>query len=92
MFNPRSLEGRSVILNVVLLFIYIMAMNAIGFILSTFLYLPPACWAIGYRKPRRLAIYTIVVTVAVTVVFGMLFNVPLPRGIGQLRELSYMIY
>lgn len=92
MFELGSLDGRAVALNVVLLFAYIMVMDVIGFVLSTLLYLPIAGWFIGYRKRLRLAIYAAAVTVVLTVVFGILFVVPLPRGIGQLRELSYMIY
>ncbi len=92
MFDLGSLDGRAVALNVALLFVYMMAMNVIGFILSTFLYLPLAGWFIGYRKPVWLVIYAAAVTIAITAVFGVLFGVPLLRGTGQLREFSYMIY
>ena len=92
MFDLGSLDGRTVALNVVLLFGYMVLLDVLGFVLSTLLYLPIAGWFIGYRKPLRLAIYAAAVTVVLTVVFGVLFVVPLPRGIGQLRELSYLIY
>ena len=92
MFDLGSLDGRSLALNVVLLFVYIMVLDAIGFVLSTLLYLPIAGWSIGYHKPLRLALYTAAVTVVLTGVFGILFLVPLPRGVGVLRELSYMIF
>jgi len=92
MFDLGSLDGRSLALNVILLFVYIMVMDVIGFVPSTLLYLLAAGWSIGYRNPLRLAIYAAAVTTALTVVFGVLFVVPLARGIGQLRELSYMIY
>jgi hypothetical protein len=92
MFDLRSLDGRSLALNVILLFVYIMVLDVIGFILATLLYLPLAGWSIGYQKPLRLALYTVGVTVVLTGVFGILFLVPLPRGVGLLRELSYMIF
>ncbi len=92
MFDLRSLDGRSLALNVLLLFAYMMLLEVVGFIISTLLYLPVACWFIGYRKPLTLAVFTVAVTTAFTVVFGILFVVPLPRGAGLLRELSYMIY
>jgi hypothetical protein len=92
LFEPGTLDGRSLALNVVLLLAYVFVLDIIGFVLSTLLYLPAAGWLIGYRKPLPLAIYTIAITVTLTAVFGMLFVVPLPRGIGQLRELSYLIY
>ena len=69
-----------------------MVLDVIGFVLSTLLYLLTAGWSIGYRQPFRLAIFAIAVTAVLTAVFGILFIVPLPRGIGQLRELSYLIY
>ena len=92
MFDLASLDGRAVAMNVALLLVYIMVMDVIGFVLSTLLYLPIAGWFIGYRKPLRLTIYAAAVTATFTAVFGVLFLVPLPRGIGQLRELSYLIY
>lgn len=92
MFDLASLDGRSLAANVVLLFAYIMVLDVLGFILSTLLYLPIAGWSIGYQKPLRLALYTVAVTAVLTGVFGILFLVPLPRGVGALRELSYMIF
>lgn len=92
MFDLGSLDGRSLALNVVLLFVYIMVLDVIGFVLSTLLYLPIAGWSIGYQRPLRLALYTVAVTAVLTGVFGILFLVPLPRGVGLLRELSYMIF
>ena len=92
MFDLGSLDGRSLAVNVVLLFAYIMVLDVIGFILSTLLYLPIAGWSIGYQRPLSLALYTVAVTAVLTGVFGILFLVPLPRGAGPLRELSYMIF
>ncbi|SFD16602.1 tripartite tricarboxylate transporter TctB family protein [Tropicimonas isoalkanivorans] len=92
LFDARSVDGRAAALSVLLLLAYILVLDIIGFILGTLLYLPIAAWLIGYRSPVRVAIYTIAATVVVTTVFGILFLVPLPRGIGQLRELSYLIY
>lgn len=92
LFELGSLDGRAVALNVALLFAYILVQDVVGFILSTLLYVPAAGWFIGYRKVPLLAIYAAAVTAALTLVFGILFVVPLPRGIGPLRELSYMIY
>jgi hypothetical protein len=92
MFDLGSVDGRSLAVNVVLLFVYVMALDVIGFVLSTLLYLLTAGWSIGYRNPLRLAIFAIAVMAVLTAVFGILFVVPLPRGIGQLRELSYLIY
>ena len=92
MFDMGSLDGRSLALNVVVLFVYMMVLDVVGFVLTTLHYLLAAGWSLGYRKAPRLAIYAAAVTAALTVVFGILFAVPLPRGAGPLRELSYLIY
>jgi len=72
--------------------VYMAALNFIGFILSTlaFTYVNPI--VMGYKKYRALAIYSLILTVVAVVVFGKFFYVPLPRGIGFLRELSYYLY
>ena len=92
LFELGTADGRALALNIALLLTYILLLDVIGFVLSTMLYLPLAGFFIGYRKAVLLGIYTIAVTATVTVVFGILFVVPLPRGIGTLRELSYLIY
>jgi hypothetical protein len=92
MFELDTLDGRTVALNVVLLLAYLSLLDIIGFVLSTLLYLPAAGWLIGYRRPLPLVLYAVAITATMTIVFGILFVVPLPRGIGELRELSYMIY
>ena len=48
--------------------------------------------AIGYASNLKLALFTCMVTGILVLVFGSFFSVPLPRGMGLLRELSYMIY
>lgn len=92
LFELATLDGRTVAFNVALLLAYVFVLDVIGFVLSTLLYLPVAGWLIGYRRLLPLVLYAVAVTATLTVVFGMLFVVPLPRGLGQLRELSYMIY
>ncbi|MDC7789631.1 tripartite tricarboxylate transporter TctB family protein [Rhodoplanes sp. TEM] len=92
LFELGTVDGRAVAINVVLLLAYLFVLDVIGFVLATLAYLPLAGWFIGYRKPAMLAIYTVAVTASLTLVFGVLFGVPLPRGAGELRELSYLIY
>lgn len=92
LFDFTSLDGRAVTFNAILLLVYVLVVDILGFVLSTFLYLAIAGWLIGYRNAPRLAIYALAVTAALTVVFGVLFSVPLPRGVSELRELSYLIY
>jgi hypothetical protein len=92
LFDLTSLDGRALTLNVALLLVYVLVVDILGFVLSTLLYLSMAGWLIGYRKPLRLALYAVAATATLTVVFGIVFAVPLPRGVGELRELTYLIY
>ena len=92
MFNLRSADGRKLVINVLLLAGYVALLNVLGFCITTVLYLFSGAVAIGYRKWVTLTIFSIVTTAVLVVVFGSVFYVPLPRGVGMLRELSYMIY
>ena len=79
-------------LTVLLLLLYIVLVDVIGFIITTFLFVFAAAWVIGYKKWKVLGIFTIALTVMMVVVFGNIFAIPLPRGVGIFRELSFFIY
>jgi len=71
---------------------YMGLMSVIGFILSTltFVFVNPVI--MGYRKYRVLVFFSVIVTTVLVVLFGKLLFVPLPRGFGLLREISYYLY
>ena len=92
MFDLKSIDGRLALLNLVLLALYIGLLDVIGFTLDTLLYLPAAALAMGYRKKLNIAIFAVIMTVVMVLAFGKLFFVPLPRGLGFLRELSFLLY
>ena len=92
MFDLKHLDGRLALLNLVLLALYIGLLEVLGFALDTLLYLPAAALAMGYRKKLNIAIFTVIMTVVMILAFGRLFFVPLPRGLGFLRELSFLLY
>lgn len=92
MLNLRSVDGRMVFINVLVLAAYVGLLDVIGFILATLLYLVAAPLSMGYRKPLVLAIFSSVTTAVMVAVFGMVFYVPLPRGVELFRDLSYLIY
>jgi hypothetical protein len=72
--------------------VYAALMNVIGFILSTLVFTFVNPLVMGYRKYRILTVFSVLLTVVVVLAFGKLFFIPLPRGLGFLRELSYYIY
>lgn len=71
---------------------YIVLMNVVGFAISTLAFTFINARAMGYKKYTALTAFTVILTVAVVLVFGKLFYIPLPRGMGFFRELSYYIY
>jgi hypothetical protein len=92
MLNLRSIDGRMVFINVLLLAAYVGLLDVIGFVLATFAYVLVAPLSMGYRKPLVLAVFASVTTAAMVVIFGIVFYVPLPRGVDLFRDLSYMLY
>ena len=92
MLDLKSTDGKAVLLNVSMLTCYLILMNYIGFVFSTPLYLLGSTRFMGYKKILPLLVYTAVLSMVLVFIFGKVFFVPLPRGIGLFRELSYSIY
>jgi hypothetical protein len=92
LLNLKSVEGRVLALNIVILSAYLLLMDIIGFALSTLLFLFGSVRGLGYKKTIVLSLFSLLLTVILVVTFGKFFFVPLPRGIGIFRELSYFIY
>lgn len=85
-------DTRLMLVNVGMLAGYILLLNVLGFAVSTLLYLFIAPTTFGYSNWQRLGMYALIGSIALVVVFGTVFFVPLPRGIGVFRELSYLVY
>lgn len=92
MFEWHTVDGRMLITNVVLLAAYVGLLDVLGYTVATFLYLIACPVSIGYRKWVNLTIFSSVTTAVLVSSFGILFFVPLPRGVEFFRELSYLIY
>lgn len=92
MLNIKSSSGKPLILNIGVLSLYLLIMNIIGYVLSTFLFSIGSARVLGYKKIFALLVFTISLSVILTLAFGNIFFVPLPRGIGIFKDLSYYIY
>jgi len=92
MLRLKSVEGKVLALNIVIFSAYLLLMDVIGFALSTLLFLFGSARGLGYKKTVVLSLFSLLLTVVLVVTFGKLFMVPLPRGIGIFREMSYFIY
>lgn len=101
-YNKCKKEGKSVLsgidinknvlANVGVVAGYIALMNIVGFCISTLLFTFFNARIMGYRKIKVLVVFAIILTASLVVVFGKLFYIPLPRGMGILRDLSYYVY
>ena len=89
-FNDKGF--RIMLLNIAIFAAYIFGMNYISFVISTLIFSMVAIFAMGYRSGGKAFIFTLILTVGITLIFGRLFFVSLPRGIGIFRELSYFLY
>lgn len=92
MFDLKSVSGKMLLLTIALLAAYLLLMDVVGFFLATLLFTFSSVRAIGYKKVPMLVAFSLILSVVIVVLFGNVFYVPLPRGIGILRELSYFIY
>ncbi|PYZ96674.1 hypothetical protein CR205_13320 [Alteribacter lacisalsi] len=72
--------------------IYLFLVSGIGFLLATPLMLAGAAFLLGMRKVWSLVTTSVMGSAAVIVIFIVILNIPLPRGLGVFRELSYLIY
>ena len=52
----------------------------VGFLISTFIYLLLFGLVVGERRLPRLLLFSVLVPIAIYLVFSTLFNVPLPEG------------
>lgn len=65
----------------VMTLIYILAVNWLGFVVSTFLYLGILAYFLGIRKPIPLVLFSAGYTAVMYGIFVMWLMVPLPSGI-----------
>jgi hypothetical protein len=84
--------GRAILFTALTLAGYVAVLNILGFILSTFVFALVSAVVMGYGKKGKLVTFAAIATAALFLLFGKAFFVPLPRGIGFLKELSYLLY
>ena len=86
-------EGnRRVGIIVLMLFLYMLIVNTTGFMLTTLVFVFFSTRVIGYKNLKVTAIFAVLTSALLVIVFGKIFFIALPRGQGFLRELSFYIY
>lgn len=83
---------RKVGLSAACLLLYIVAMPWIGFIPSTFLFIPAFALALKERRTWVLAVSPVLVTGIVILVFAKFITIPLPRGAGIFAAFNRLFY
>ena len=71
---------------------YILIIETLSFPLVTLLFLFFCVTVIGSKRYLINAVFSVVFALGLTLIFGRLFMIPLPRGIGIIRELSFILY
>jgi putative tricarboxylic transport membrane protein len=82
----------TVALSVVCFLAYLVLTPWIGFILSTFIYIPVFALALGERRKSVLLISPILLTAIIMAVFAKFITIPFPKGVGIFAEFSRLFY
>ena len=77
---------------VLLLLCYILTIKSLGFAIVTLLFTAGSITALGYKSYGKTAVFSLLFTAMLIVIFGRVFFIALPRGIGVIKEFSYYLY
>lgn len=69
----------------VLVTLHAVCVDLLGFYVSTAIFVPLVAWLFGYRSSRGLAIATVIVLIAVALIFSFAMSQEFPRGRFGLR-------
>ncbi len=72
--------------------VFIFATDVIGFVLASMLLSAVIMFLLGLTKLTKVAWISVSISAVFTLVFGKILHVPLPRGMGFLQELSFLVY
>ena len=72
--------------------VFILLNDLISFTLASVVFCFALFFLLGQKGYLKMTINSIMVAIVFTLVFGNLLTVPLPRGMGVIRELSYLLY
>lgn len=76
----------------VALLVYIVVLSRLGFIISTFVLCFAVVRLVGYPRNLKAMLFSFVLTATLLIIFGKIFYIALPRGLGFIKELSFFIY
>jgi putative tricarboxylic transport membrane protein len=82
----------TVALSVACFLLYLVVIPWIGFILSTFIYIPAFALALGERRRSVIFISPFLLTAIIVAVFAKFITIPFPKGVGIFAEFSRLFY
>ncbi|MET3506898.1 tripartite tricarboxylate transporter TctB family protein [Halalkalibacter oceani] len=91
-FEVEEVHKSRYLIIIVALFLYILSLSFIGFVPTTPFMLIGIALIIGMRKWYSMALTGVLGTACFIYLFANTLNIPLPRGVGIFRELSYFLY
>ncbi|HWP50732.1 MAG TPA: tripartite tricarboxylate transporter TctB family protein [Clostridia bacterium] len=77
---------------VLLLLGYILTIKSLGFAIVTLAFTAGSITALGYKSYGKTAVFSLLFTAMLIVIFGRIFFIALPRGIGIIKAFSYYLY
>lgn len=89
--NLRSIMTGKLILGMGALFVYAIVLQALGFIVSTFVFFVVYARIVGQRNVKSLVVSSLVATLSVYFIFSRGLGVMLPRGLGLLRDFALIL-
>lgn len=90
--NDSIAYPKNLWISITLLALYTFLINYIGFVVSTTLFVLVNMYVMGLKNKRNLIIISVIIVVALVVVFPKLLGVPLPRGVGVFSYISRIFH
>lgn len=88
----EQFDDKRLVTLITLTVIYVYLLQYIGFLSTTPVFMILVSWLIGIRVIWKNLTFSLLLTSIFIYVFGNFLYVPLPRGIGIFRELSFFFY
>jgi hypothetical protein len=90
--SEKTLNPQNLWITVAFMLAYAFLLEIVGFIVLTPIWVATYMLAIGMRRWKWLIGATVIFSAFMIVVFPRLMLIPLPRGTGIFREISYLIF
>ncbi len=77
---------------IISMILFTLLLGKLGFVISGFLLLVALLYNLGESNNVKVFTISTISILVFTLLFGRILSVPLPRGLGLLKEISYLLY